>query len=61
MSHYRDEEDALGADIPEESLEDEVGCYFPGRCAVPGPHIRGACFIAPQASTGEPRAERRAS
>lgn len=48
MSHYRDEEDALGADIPYEGLEDEVGCHYPGRCAILTQHIRAVCAPLPQ-------------
>ncbi|MDP2317514.1 MAG: hypothetical protein Q8P41_31810 [Pseudomonadota bacterium] len=47
MSHYRHEEESLGYDIPEEQLEDEVGCYYPGRCCMPGYHLRGECAEAP--------------
>lgn len=54
MSHYRDEEDALGADIPDEREEllDEVGCHYPGRCVVAGPHLRGECTPYPPAQAG---------
>lgn len=52
MSHYREEEDAVGADIPDDALEDEVGCHYPGRCAVAGPHLRSECTPYTSAPAG---------
>lgn len=58
MSHYRREEEALGADIPDDGLDDEVGCYYPGRCAIPELHVRAACTVrAPPSERSQPDQE----
>lgn len=55
MSHYREEEEALGADIPpeREELPDEIGCHYPGRCAARGLHLRSECTPATPQEEGD--------
>lgn len=38
-----DDSDELSYDEPDEDLEHEIGCDFPGQCLMPGEHMRSEC------------------